>query len=157
MKLTEELLQAIKHKGLNYFRLTDRKENGTRVRELQLSIKVKLPFIEREEEVFILGSADVCYSDRSYDRVSKSEFLNVCFLEGCTYSDSHVRTFLKSIKKDDDIVFKVVICNNNSDMPGFNHHQLFAIIQSNKDMYHDKTFFLSDFYGMQNSGSPVSW
>jgi hypothetical protein len=161
MKPSEKLLKIKNDKAINSIAIVDRMEylkDGTtlRTRAFRFFLNVKDKYSEEIFPVMFDEPADIRYEDYTQDvevKPKDSPLLYVFFYESYYHNqDSHWKTFLKKIKKDCDISFKIRI-NNNSEFNarnGTGHHQLFGFIN-------DDCYFLKDFVGEQNSASPVQW
>jgi hypothetical protein len=161
MKPSEKLLKIRNSKFINSIVVLDRMEylqdkSRVRVKALRFHLNIKNEFSEEVFPTIFDEPAEVRYEDYTQDvqlKPKDSPELNVWFHHSYyPSSGDHWKTFLKKINKNSEIMFRVRI-NNNSDKDrerGTCHHQLFGFIN-------DDCYFLDDFFGDQNSASPVRW
>lgn len=149
MKVNNEFLTAKKDKAVQS--LLVRQDDNKQY--MYLCIDAKIPYTDKKETVFIETNTELrienysgSYSELKTDR----KVINaICF--HCTiYGENFVQTFLKAIKKDSDVSFKVVAYNSTDSYIrlGIVAHQLYGYIDN-------KEYFLSCFVGLDNTGSPV--
>ena len=146
------MIKAMRSKDLRAIVIFDRNNNGTREQLIRLHIEEPSKY-SNKKTVYIEFPIDIRYEDYSQRDTKNSENFRVSFLEWVYPGTvSHINTFLSMIKENTDLVFVVRIQNNCEffDNNGLFHHQLFAYVG-------DKTFFLSDYVGNNNSASPIQY
>lgn len=140
MKVTEEFLQAKKDKKLDAFMVVQ--QNDTPLIRLAIASKYSAgrDSVECPTEIRI----------ESFGGREK-EIKKILFYESIYHtSEGHVATFLKAIKKDSDVRFRVVAFNacENYERVGFESHQLYGIIN-------ERVYLLVNHVGPQNLASPA--
>lgn len=164
MKTNEMFLKAKNDKNLTAMLIIDRYEytdntlsEQIRKKYIRLCLDMKNKYTDQSEMVFVESNTDIYYEDYSGKSIIKyaedNKTLKTCF--HCSvykYHANHINTFLKAIKKDSEVKFKVITFNNsewNKDNNS-NCHQLYGIVNDN--------FYLLDVYnGSQNLASPVQY
>jgi hypothetical protein len=164
MKTSDFFLKAKTDKELTAMLIVDRFEftdntltDQIRKKYIRLCLDVKNKYNNESEMIFVECDTDIYYEDYSGKYTIKNSennnTLKTCF--HCSiykYHANHINTFLKAIKKESDVKFKV-ICFNNSQFYNDNDlvcHQLFGIID-------DKFYFLDSYVGRSNLASPVQY
>ena len=132
MKTNETFLRACKDKNISSLCIFDRFEDKTRKQYLQLSIPLKTKYNSLSyDNEYIYSDTSIRYEDYSrnhtIDDSVTDETLKVCFH---IYPRPHLFTFLKTIKKDSEVSFKVIAfdCNDNWEKVGFVSHQIYGIV-----------------------------
>ena len=142
MKTVETFLKAKSDKNLSGFVLLQ--INGEKF--MRLAIRQRIKYTNAEETIFVECPTDIFTDNLSHGR----KVVTAISFHFFVYSKSHIHTFLKSIKKDSDVSFKV-IAYNSCDVWNDCHlvnHKLYAHVDNS-------IFFLGEYTGRDNSASPV--
>jgi hypothetical protein len=148
--------QAKKDKKLKSLILIKRKEpdrNGSNKERIymRLCLEYLFKYSTTPETIFVETDSEIRIENySSYSGLNKREINEICFHMDVLRPDSHVLSFLNTIKKESDVQFKVVAFNGCDFYKNNNliSHQLYGIID-------EKCFLLSSYVGADNSASPV--
>lgn len=160
MKLSNEFLTAKKDKNVRSLIVAKTDKYGQDRTYMYLCIDAPIPYTDKKELVFVETDTDIRienYSAHSWfnDNGGKVKINKICFHCDCYRNGdieqgNYVANFLRSIKKDSDLSFKVVAYNS---CDTYNElkvvaHQLYGYIDN-------KEYFLSSFVGYNNTASPI--
>jgi hypothetical protein len=156
MKVSEQFLAAKKHKGLSGFLVISRLGENENKPFIRLCLDVEIPFKGSTEMVFVETETEIKienYSGGSYSYQPRIEPTKIAFQESCGHYYNHADTFLRAIKKDTDVKFRIVAFNGSialsSHTEPMTNHKLYGIL-NDKDAY-----LLSAYTGFQDINSPV--
>jgi hypothetical protein len=150
MKVSTEFLAAKKDKNIRSLIVVKRSENNDIKTYMRLCLDVPVKYTDRKEFVSIETETEIKVNNYSaLENNTKSSVEMICF--HCdVYNENFVTTFLKAIRKDSEINFRVTAYNGCDAWKevGFVSHQLYGIVDNNE-------YFLSSYVGRGNSESPV--
>jgi hypothetical protein len=155
MKTNEVFLRAKSAKELRNLLIMDFKDdNGQRRKIIRLCLDMKRPYNLDTETIFIETETDIFYDDYSHEHIINvnGDNLKTCFFTDSSYY-AHIHTFLKAIKKETDVKFKIVAFNNNDNyrQANFVCHSLYGIL-NDKDYY-----LLTTYFGPDNLAAPIRY
>ena len=161
MNTNAEFLKAKNDKDINSFLVIDREEytdntltTKARRKYMRLCLEKKKPYSQEKESIFVESETSINYEDYSEDHKFKiyETRIETCFHCSIYRSGSHILTFLKAIKKDSEVKFKVIAFNGCEfyKATGLTHHSLYGVVN-------DNYYFLSDYVGNQNLASPIRY
>lgn len=145
MQVTAEFLKAKSDKNLRALVVHNHQFKPS----IRLVIDEKSKYSTESNTVFI--ESETAIRVESYKQgIDKSTF-KIVFGES-VYMESHIKTFLKDIKKNSSVTFKVVAFNSSENLNAVNFvkHTLYGYIDN-------KMYLLSDYTGPQNLASPVTY
>lgn len=156
MKVSELFLKAKKDKALSAMLVMDRfqmnEEGSTERRKfIRLCLDIKNPYDTMSHTSFVETDTEIRYEDYSGKSLIKEHTdYSTIFHERIYGNTNHILTFLKSIKKDSEVSFKVVAYNSceSWEKAGFVHHSLYGIVN-------DNYYLLSEYTGYDNIASPI--
>ena len=156
MKVNEIFLKACKDRTVSSLCIFDRLDNnGERRQNLQLSIPIKPKYNNNFgcDSEYICTDTVIRYEDYSGNSTINKALQNNCLvLSTLVYNRPHLFTFLRSIKKDSEVSFKVIAFNGNDNYKNVNFvsHQIYGIID-------EKYYFLENYTGPDNTASPIRY
>lgn len=159
MKVNELFLRAKKDKHLRSMLVIDRIEkNDENIEErkkyirLCIDIRSKYKTVISPETEFVETPTEIRYEDYSGQSIIKNSKSLSAVFHMSIYLDSHILTFLKSIRKDSDVSFKIVAFNSceSWNTANFVHHSLYGIIN-------DNYYLLQEYTGFDNLASPIHY
>jgi hypothetical protein len=152
MQVLPEFFAAKKDKNVSSLIIKREKTNGEMRDFMYLCIDTPIKYTEKTELVFVETNINLRvnnYSKLGTINLRKSDVSLICF-HLSVYNENFVTNFLKSIKKDSIVSFKVVAYNGCDawDEVGYVSHQLYGSIDG-------REYFLSSYVGKDNTASPV--
>jgi hypothetical protein len=155
MKTNDLFLKAKNDKNLSSMLVSDYVDhNNIRKQTIQLSIPIKKKYgNDHFDDEYIYTDTDITYEDYSTGhKISQAKENGRLKFSDLVWYRPHLFTFLKAIKKDSDVRFKVIAFNSceNWLKVDFVSHQLYGIID-------DNYYLLDTYVGYDNSASPISY
>lgn len=152
MIVTEQFFKAKKDKDINSL-IVCLRDNRTYmylcIRQPQkYDLGVDNIFVETDTKFKINNCSPLISKTGEYS--GKTDYI-VFYLDYMALNgDSHVKTFLDTIKKDSDVSFYIVAYNGCDTYNALNlvSHQLYGLVNGNR-------YLLQDYVGKDNSASPV--
>lgn len=158
MKVNELFLKAKKDKRLHAMLVIDRHEvdendstKQGRIKIIRLCLDIKSPYDQTSHTSFVETDTEIRYEDYSGKSLIKENPKYKTVFHMSIYGRTHhILTFLKAIKKDSEVSFKVVAYNSceSWNEVGFVHHSLYGIIN-------DNYYLLDEYTGKNNTASPI--
>lgn len=146
-----KFLTALKDKSMRTLLVVNRMEGDLRKVAMTAVLEVKIPYTEKTEMVWVDAETDMRIENySSYGNGSEKRATGTICFHLSRWEGNHIETFLKDIKKDSDVRFKVVAFNGNETWKevGLVSHSLYGEIGN-------KCYLLDTFVGKDNTASPV--